>query len=90
MGGSTPACGLARMTSYNQGRVSLPSQGRSVPDSEAEPMILEDAERFLRSGRFERLWVDVEDASFGQSVAVKKTIFNFVERADTVVPAGSG
>ena len=66
--------------------VSLPSEGRWVPYWEAEPVILEDAERFWKSGQFESLWVDVLDDRFENGMTGKRVIFNFVEQTDTEIP----
>ena len=62
--------------------VSFPSQDRWVPYSEAEPVILDDADRFWKSGQFESLWVDVVDRPFENGVVGRLVIFNFVEQAD--------
>ena len=64
--------------------VSLRSRGRSY--WEAEPVILEDAERFWKSGQFESLWVDVLDDRFENGLAGKRVVFNFVEQTDTAIP----
>ncbi len=64
--------------------VSLQSRGRSY--WEAEPVILEDAERFWKSGQFESLWVDVLDDRFENGLAGKRVVFNFVEQTDTAIP----
>ena len=66
--------------------VSTPSRDRWVPYSEAEPVILDDAGRFWKSGQFESLWVDVVDRPFENGVVGRVVTFNFVERADIEVP----
>ena len=66
--------------------VSFPSQDRWVSYSEAEPVILDDAERFWKSGQFESLWVDVVDRPFENGVVGRLVIFNFVEQADIEIP----
>ena len=66
--------------------VSLRSRGLWVPYGEAEPVILDDAERFWKSGRFESLWVDALEDPYENGVAGKRVIFNFVEQTDTVIP----
>ncbi len=76
-----------QLETLGQRRVSNASSRHWVPYSEAEPLILEDAERFWRSGQFESLWVDVLDASFTNGVAGRIAFFNLVERADIVIPA---
>ena len=62
--------------------VSVPSRDRWVSYSEAEPVILDDAERFWQSGQFESLWVDVVDRPFENGVVGRLVVFNFVEQAD--------
>ena len=47
--------------------------------SEAEPVILDDAERFWKSGQFESLWVDVVECPLENGVVGRLVIFNFVE-----------
>ncbi len=64
--------------------VSLTSRGRSY--WEAEPVMLDDAERFWKSGRFESLWVDVFDDRFENGLAGKRVVLNFVEHADAAIP----
>ncbi len=66
--------------------VSVPSRDRWVSYSEAEPVILDDAERFWKSGQFESLWVDVEDRPFENGVVGRLVVFNFVEQADIEIP----
>ena len=66
--------------------VSFPSRDRWVPYSEAESVILDDAERFWKSGQFESLWVDVVDRPFENGVVGRVVTFNFVERADIEIP----
>ena len=66
--------------------VSVPSRDRWVPYSEAEPVILDDAERFWKSGQFESLWVDVVDRPFENGVVGRLVVFNFVEQADIEIP----
>ena len=68
--------------------VSVPSQDRWVSYSEAEPVILDDAERFWKSGQFESLWVDVVDRPFENGVIGRLVVFNFVEQADIEIPTG--
>ena len=72
------------MQAETRHNVSLRSQVRSY--WEAEPVILDDAERFWRSGQFESLWVDVLDDRFENGLAGKRVVFNFVERTDTAIP----
>ena len=67
--------------------VSLPSQDRWVSYSEAEPVILDDAERFWKSGQSESLWVDVVDRPFENGVVGRVVVFNFVEQADIEIPS---
>ena len=67
--------------------VSFPSRDRWVSYSEAEPVILDDAERFWKSGQFESLWVDVVDRPFENGVVGRLVIFNFVEQADLDIPS---
>ena len=66
--------------------VSVPSRDRWVSYSEAEPAILDDAERFWKSGQFESLWVDVVDRPFENGVVGRVVTFNFVELADIEIP----
>ena len=66
--------------------VSVPSRDRWVPYSEAEPAILDDAERFWKSGQFESLWVDAVDRPFENGVVGRVVTFNFVELADIDIP----
>ena len=66
--------------------VSVPSRDRWVSYSEAEPVILDDAERFWKSGQFETLWVDVVDRPFENGVVGRLVVFNFVEQADIEIP----
>ena len=66
--------------------VSFPSRDRWVSYSEAKPVILDDAELFLKSGQFESLWVDVVDHPFENGVVGRLVIFNFVEQADIEIP----
>ena len=72
------------MQAETRRNVSLPSRGRSY--WEAEPVILDDAQRFWKSGQFESLWVDVLDDRFENGLAGKRVVFNFVERTDTAIP----
>ena len=72
------------MQAETRHNVSLRSKVRSY--WEAEPVILDDAERFWRSGQFESLWVDVLDDRFENGLAGKRVVFNFVERTDTAIP----
>ena len=67
--------------------VSVPSRDRWVPYYEAEPLIVDDAERFWKSGQFESLWVDVEDRPFENGVVGRVVTFNFVEAAEIEVPS---
>ena len=66
--------------------VSAPSRNRWVPYSEAEPVILDDAERFWRSGQFESLWINVVDRPTENGVLGRHVVFNFVEQADIEIP----
>lgn len=66
--------------------VSVPSRDRWVSYGEAEPVILDDAERFWKSGQFESLWVDVVDRPFENGVVGRVVTFNFVELADIEIP----
>ena len=66
--------------------VSYPSRDQWVWYSEAEPVILDDAERFWKSGQFESLWVDVVDRPFENGVVGKVVTFNFMELADIEIP----
>ena len=66
--------------------VSVPRRDRWVSYSEAEPVILDDAERFWSSGQFESLWVDVVDHPFENGVVGRLVVFNFVEQADIEIP----
>ncbi|HJN44924.1 MAG: hypothetical protein CL477_07605 [Acidobacteria bacterium] len=66
--------------------LSIPGRLRYSLYTEAEPVILADAERFWRSGQFESLWVDVTDSPFENGVVGKHVVFNFVERAETRIP----
>lgn len=66
--------------------VSVPGRGRWVPYKEAESVIVEDAERFWKSGQFESLWVDVVDRPFENGVVGRVVTFNFVEAADIEIP----
>ena len=68
------------------GYVSRPSQNRWVPYDEAEPQVLDDAERFWQSGQFDSVWVDVRDDSWENGVAGRRVIFSFVEREDIRAP----
>ena len=67
-------------------RVSVPSRDRWVSYSEVEPMILDDAERFWKSGQFESLWVDVVDRPFENGVVGRVVTFSFVELAEIEIP----
>ena len=66
--------------------VSVPSRDQWVSYSEAEPVILDDAERFWTSGQFESLWVDVVDRPFENGVVGRLVVFNFVEQVDIEIP----
>jgi hypothetical protein len=68
---------------------SVPLEDRWGTFDEAAPQILADAERFWRSGQFDSLWVDVRDQAWRNGVTGRHVIFNFVERADTVVPTAT-
>ena len=59
--------------------VSHPIRRKWVPYSQAEPFILQSAERLWRSGEFDSVWVDVTDWPYENGVAGKHVIFNFVE-----------
>ncbi len=76
--------GTYLMQAETRRNVSLSSRGRSY--WEAKPVILDDAERFWKSGQFESLWVDVLDDRFENGLAGKRVVFNFVERTDTAIP----
>ena len=66
--------------------VSVPSRDRWVSYSEVEPVILDDAERFWKSGQFESLWVDVVDRPFENGVVGRVVTFSFVELAEIEIP----
>lgn len=74
------------MQAETPGVVSSPTRERWVLYGEAEPVILDDAVRFWRSGQFESLWVDVVDRPFENGVVGRLVIFNFAERSDIVIP----
>lgn len=69
--------------------VSRPSRYQWIPYADAEPKVLDDAQRFWKSGRFESLWVDALDDPFENGVAAKRVIFNFAEQTDTVIPTAN-
>ena len=66
--------------------VSVPGRGRWVPYNEAESVIVDDVERFWKSGQFESLWVDVMDRPFENGVVGRVVTFNFVEAVDIEIP----
>ncbi len=81
----SPATYLRQADTTNY--LSIPGRLRYALYTDAEPVILEDADRFWRSGQFESLWVDVTDSPFENGVVGKHVVFNFVERAGAEVPS---
>ena len=69
--------------------VSRPNLDRWVPFDDAEPQVVDDAERLWKSGQFESVWVDAVDAPWENGVAGRRVIFSFVEREDVRVPTAA-
>ena len=61
--------------------ISLPSQGKWVPYSEAtEQIVLDDHERLWNTGFLSDLWIEVIDDPYSNGVPAKRIIFNLEER----------
>ena len=61
--------------------ISLPSQGKWVPYSEAtEQIVLDDHERLWQTGFLSDLWIEIIDEPYSNGVPAKRIIFNLEER----------
>ena len=61
--------------------ISLPSQGKWVPYSEAtEQIVLDDHQRLWDTGFLSDLWIEIVDDPYANGVPAKRIIFNLEER----------
>ena len=61
--------------------ISLPSQGKWVPYTEAtEQIVLDDHQRLWETGFLSDLWIEIVDDPYSNGVPAKRIVFNLEER----------